>query len=319
MGWMGLALSLATTALITNGLKNLVGHPRPDLIARCNPDLANGPRFVLGGVNDNISEGTLVSWTICRQTDMSILKDGFQSFPSGHSSCEFFLLLLIVSAATARNAMAIRGSRQALAFVNALLEAEISMIVLSLLTLTLSIVSFSGLFYFALYLCSKFAVRIPYLSYHPSHNSTSLTQRSSDKEGSLSSSNIPSERALRNEAAAPPTYLIILPLIPICAALYISSTRYSDFKHHGFDIISGASLGIVIAWISFRLYNLPISRGAGWSWRPRSPRRAFGIGIGVLEYVEDSDQRKKSDDPEVGLHGNGETNKDAVADEAHQS
>ena len=87
-GWMGLALSCAATALFVESLKSLVGKPRPDLISRCDPDLTNASNFVLGGVNDRISEGTLVSWTICRQTDLANLNDGFQSFPSGHASCE---------------------------------------------------------------------------------------------------------------------------------------------------------------------------------------------------------------------------------------
>lgn len=87
---MGLALSLATTAVFVEGLKSLVGKPRPDLIARCDPDLTNAAEFVLGGVNDRISEGTLVSWTICRQSDMGTLDDGFKSFPSGHASCKSF-------------------------------------------------------------------------------------------------------------------------------------------------------------------------------------------------------------------------------------
>ena len=88
VGWLGLALSLAVTALFVDGIKVLIGKPRPDLLARCDPDLANASAYVLGGVNDRISEGTLVSWTICRSTNKSILEDGFQAFPSGHASCK---------------------------------------------------------------------------------------------------------------------------------------------------------------------------------------------------------------------------------------
>lgn len=32
----------------------------------------------------------LVTDAICRQTDMNKLRDGFRSFPSGHSSCKRF-------------------------------------------------------------------------------------------------------------------------------------------------------------------------------------------------------------------------------------
>jgi len=86
--WLGLALSFAVTALLTNGLKILLGKPRPDMLAICNPDLANAAAHVLGGVNDRISEGTLVSWTICRASNAKTLKDAFEAFPSGHASCK---------------------------------------------------------------------------------------------------------------------------------------------------------------------------------------------------------------------------------------
>ncbi|KAL8824008.1 MAG: hypothetical protein Q9191_005370 [Dirinaria sp. TL-2023a] len=255
VGWMGLALSCAVTALFVESLKNLVGKPRPDLISRCDPDLANASNFVLAGVNDRISEGTLVSWTICRQTDLAILNDGFESFP----------------------------------------------------------ISFAGLFYFALYLCSKFAVRIPYLlGYPPSPPQEAFStppHRSDQEKDDVTPQNttIP-EEAFRNGAAAPPTYLLVLPLIPICVALYISSTRYSDFKHHGFDIIAGSAIGLVIAWLSFRMYHVPVERSAGWAWRPRSAQKAFGIGVGIVGYVDCNDRRKKTDDPEVGLNTNGTGN-----------
>ena len=109
----------------------------------------------------------------------------------------------------------------------------------------------------------------------------------------------------RSQAAAPPVYSIVIPLIPICIALYVSSTRYSDFKHHGFDIITGASIGVVVAWLSFRWYHLPIRRGAGWAWSSRSASRAFGVGVGVLDYVEIEGHRLPAGDLEVGGHRDG--------------
>ena len=85
------------------------------------------------------------------------------------------------------------------------------------------------------------------------------------------------------------------------AAIYVSSTRYSDFRHHGFDIITGAFLGIVSAWIGFRWYHLPISRGGGWAWAPRACDRAFGRGIGLLTYVSnDAGHDKRPRDLESG-------------------
>lgn len=64
------------TSLLTNIIKNAVGRPRPDVISRCKP--ASGtPR------------DTLVTISVCTQTDMHMLQDGWRSFPSGHSSFAF--------------------------------------------------------------------------------------------------------------------------------------------------------------------------------------------------------------------------------------
>ena len=109
----------------------------------------------------------------------------------------------------------------------------------------------------------------------------------------------------RSQAAAAPTYLIIFPLIPICAAIYISTTRYSDFYHHGFDIIAGAILGIASAWLGFRWYHLPIARGGGWAWAPRSPERAFMRGVGVLTYSSEEEGDRRRQDIESGPTHNG--------------
>ena len=87
-GWLGLALALATTLLFTEGMKNMFGKPRPDLLSRCDPDLANIARSAVGGFGNRLTEGiTLVSSTICRQRNQGILNGGFKSFPSGHASC----------------------------------------------------------------------------------------------------------------------------------------------------------------------------------------------------------------------------------------
>jgi len=122
--------------------------------------------------------------------------------------------------------------------------------------------------YLALFLCAKLAITVPFLNY------TGLHHRFENDEVSA-----------REQAAAPPTYLIAFPLIPIALAIYVSSTRYSDFYHHGFDIIAGAILGIASAWLGFRWYHLPIRRGGGWAWAPRSSDRAFFKGLGVVTYA----------------------------------
>lgn len=70
---LGLTTSLLLTSFITDVIKNTVGRPRPDLLARCQAKPGT-PRH------------ELVDWTVCTQTDNHTLHDGFRSFPSGHSS-----------------------------------------------------------------------------------------------------------------------------------------------------------------------------------------------------------------------------------------
>jgi len=74
---LGLILSQAITWVITDSIKLTVGRPRPDLIDRCQPPAGA----------TNAQPYGLATWEIC--TDLSELKDGFRSFPSGHSSSAF--------------------------------------------------------------------------------------------------------------------------------------------------------------------------------------------------------------------------------------
>lgn len=85
---MGLGLSLALAALFTQGMKNLFGKPRPSLLARCNP----GTPVALSSYGQNFNpQWVLIDYSICQQTDMSILDDGFKSFPSGHASSKILV------------------------------------------------------------------------------------------------------------------------------------------------------------------------------------------------------------------------------------
>ena len=94
---MGLAVSLAIAFIITNGTKNAIGKPRPDLLARCNPDLTKSLNSTVGVIGDQVDEGIrLFSWTICRNPG-SMLDDGFRSFPNGHLSCKSAIVRLIFS------------------------------------------------------------------------------------------------------------------------------------------------------------------------------------------------------------------------------
>ena len=169
------------------------------------------------------------------------------------------------------------------------------------------------MFYLTLFLCSKFSITMPYLLPYTHETSTRYNKgddrlpdgdyddSKEDVVHSAQSTLVP----LRKQAAAPPTYLFILPLITISIPLYVSSTRFSDFRHHGFDIIFGSLMGIVISYISFRMYHLPIRRGAGWSWGPRSASRAWGVRVGTLGYTGGSGSPPKTRDIEAG---NGRSN-----------
>lgn len=76
-GILGLGLSVAAVITIVGALKNLTGKPRPDVIARCklNPDWIE-PAIGLTG------------WEQCTG-DPVVIRDGFKSWPSGHSSTAF--------------------------------------------------------------------------------------------------------------------------------------------------------------------------------------------------------------------------------------
>lgn len=73
---LGLVISLILSSFLTDVVKNTVGRPRPDLIARCKPA-------------KNTPEHALVTIDICTETDHHVLHDGWRSFPSGHSSFAF--------------------------------------------------------------------------------------------------------------------------------------------------------------------------------------------------------------------------------------
>jgi len=192
----------------------------------------------------------LVSAAICKNTDKDILDDGFRSYPSGHASF-----------------------------------------------------AAAGLIYLSLFLASKLATTIPYLapssftpdgthlSAFPSRVERKVTSRSDKSEyGSYQGDmerpgHDTSVVGARNQAAAPPVYLLVITIAPWFASIYIASTRYSDFRHHGFDILFGYLIGTVTSIFAFRYYHLPMRQGAGWSWGPRSRHRSWWAGVGVGNYA----------------------------------
>lgn len=63
-------------ANIQKVIKNAVGRPRPDLIARCQP-------------KPGTPEHELITYLACTNPNHHVLHDGWRSFPSGHSSFAF--------------------------------------------------------------------------------------------------------------------------------------------------------------------------------------------------------------------------------------
>lgn len=259
-GWLGLGLAIASAFLITQGMKNLFGKPRPDLLSRCEPDLTNKAKYVLGGFESVAPQFLVYSAAICQQKDKAKLDDGFRSFPSGHSSF-----------------------------------------------------SASGLIYLSLFIASKLAITIPFLP----ASATTAEQRSAfpsrtpgnTRHNTGNSSHESLEEAAtdkkivaaRNLAAAPPIYLLVFAIIPFFGSIYVSATRFSDFRHHGFDILFGYTIGFITAIFGFRYYHLPISSGAGWAWGPRSKDRSFWAGVGVGSYV--GDRRGALDNQSINNRG----------------
>ena len=263
VGLLGLALSLVVAWFFTQGTKNWFGKPRPDLLDRCQPDYENAARYAVGGFVGEAATGRLYSADICQQTDDHKLDDGFRSYPSGHSS----------SAA-------------------------------------------AGLVYLSLFIASKFAVNIPFVASGDSMTNSlsraAFPSRMQNHNDSFTSSNeqegqwndrspTPSPvagkvamghakqnhhiQSIRRQAAAPPIYLLCIAFAPFCASIWIASSRWYDFRHHGFDILFGYLMGLATAYFAFRLYHMPTRDGAGWAWGPRSESRAFWAGVGRLGYA----------------------------------
>lgn len=51
--------------------------------------------------------------------------------------------------------------------------------------------------------------------------------------------------------------------IPMWVAIYIASTRWSDYRHHGFDVLFGSFEGIACALIGWSWYGVYSCRRGG--------------------------------------------------------
>lgn len=145
-----------------------------------------------------------------------------------------------------------------------------------------------------MWLCSKFSIGFPYLPHYASKRdaSSSVAQDYSsksaiaapDEAASAKMSSSAMRLSPRNQGAAPPVYMMIIALVPVGTASFISASRWFNYRHHGWDIVAGSLLGILFACVAFWMYNTPISRGAGWSWGSRSRCHAFFKGLGFPTY-----------------------------------
>ena len=125
----------------------------------------------------------------------------------------------------------------------------------------------------------------------------------SDTENSTRRDNLTSTSRYLLPTAAAPTWTILLVSIPLAGAIYIGTSRYFDFYHDGYDILSGTAIGLVSAWIGFRWYHAPLGSSAGWASSMRSGERAFGIGVGTLGYVVKPFEGPRLRDVELGSVG----------------
>eukprot|EP00246_Nothoceros_aenigmaticus_P014668 TRINITY_DN5744_c0_g1_i1.p1 TRINITY_DN5744_c0_g1~~TRINITY_DN5744_c0_g1_i1.p1 ORF type:complete len:306 (+),score=25.09 TRINITY_DN5744_c0_g1_i1:329-1246(+) len=78
---LGLLFTIVLTAVITDAVKDAVGRPRPDFMARCFPGVFNPKGWIF-----DASDGDVVCSPGASKAD---IKEGYKSFPSGHSSWSF--------------------------------------------------------------------------------------------------------------------------------------------------------------------------------------------------------------------------------------
>lgn len=267
VGLLGLALSLVVAWFFTQGTKNWFGKPRPDLLARCQPDIDNASDHAIGGFVGEAATGRLYSASICQQTDSHILDDGFRSYPSGHSSSASAGLVYLSLFLASKFAVNIPFVASGDSMTNSLSRAA-------------------------------FPSRMPRGNddSHPSSTNDQEAQWNdrfptpSPTAGKAAYSNAKQNQhigSIRRQAAAPPIYLLSIAFAPFCCSIWIAASRWYDFRHHGFDILFGYLMGVATAYYAFRLYHMPMRDGAGWAWGPRSDARAFWAGVGRLGYAGD--------------------------------
>ncbi|KAJ1680262.1 hypothetical protein EV182_000355 [Spiromyces aspiralis] len=102
---LAFSLAITLTVMFTDVLKNSVGRPRPNFLARCIPDTSKAPSLQKlqqqRGAQTAVPAPSYGLWPvdICTREDWGVIDEGYRSFPSGHSSLSFcgmaFLALFI--------------------------------------------------------------------------------------------------------------------------------------------------------------------------------------------------------------------------------
>ncbi|KAL4923640.1 uncharacterized protein BDV17DRAFT_234511 [Aspergillus undulatus] len=218
---LGFALPISLHSSSPRAGRTSLVSPWHDLLDRCQPNVDNARDHAVGGFAGESMAGLLYSASIRQQEGSSILVGGFRSYPGGHSSA-----------------------------------------------------SAAGLVYLSLSLASKFTVAISFVlpgasskvishAAFPSRMATADPLRDG-LEGSgapfpISSKPVQGRRAQNNakfQSLRHPCTCSPLRSRLFALSIYISASRWFDFRGNGFDILFGHLIGLISAVYSFRYYRL---------------------------------------------------------------
>lgn len=216
---MGLALSLATAFMITEGLKDLAGKPRPHTLAVCRPNLDLIAQYTVGGL-DTLGDASgalgqaipiMVDYRICQETDPQVLRDTFASWPSGHSSFSFAGLLYLSFFLAAKFAVTLPylspvSWQKQQTRTNTFGPSSGSRVIQTKKGVS------NGVNYASETSVSNNSLKGKDLIHSSQHDPVSLSQASN--------------YAPRNQAAAPPVVLLILVFVPVGTALFVCVSRW---------------------------------------------------------------------------------------------
>lgn len=199
--FLAFSVSLTVSIFVTNFLKDLIGRPRPDFLDRCKP-------------REGTPTNVFVDSSVCTNTNMYVLKDGFKSLPSGHSSF-----------------------------------------------------AFGAFFFLSLWMAGQFGV----FSQAPA-----FASKGNGVKG-------------------------LICTFPTLIACFIAISRTEDYRHRGSDVIAGTLIGVVFAWLSYRIFFPPLTADDCDTPYVLSTLNAY-------ETAESRDGYEISDDPadieaNIGYHG----------------